>query len=128
MKNNGEGSAWPSAVVACALIALVGTVTVAAILKYEIDSTLKMWAALGTIVGVLTGAFVSYFFSRSSIDAARTEATLAKENAKTAQAHSEEWQNAFRVAMLYLRPNAKEDMSQDEKRIIMGPWPPSETE
>jgi hypothetical protein len=83
MNGKDEGIGWPSAVVAGMLVALVGTVTVTAIIRYDVDSALKVWAALGSVVGLLTGAFVTYFFTRGTVEA-------EKKNAATAQAHADE--------------------------------------
>ena len=74
---------WPSAVVASMIIALIGAVTVAAIIEYSVGDALKMWGALSGLVGLLTGAFVTYFFTRSAVD-------TAQEQAKEAQAQTEE--------------------------------------
>jgi hypothetical protein len=81
MSNRDSVIGWPSAIVACTFVALVGTVTTAAIVRYDVDAALKIWAALGSIVGVLTGAFVTYFFTSAAVAG-------AKENTATAQAQA----------------------------------------
>jgi len=63
---------WPAAVVAIALIAMVGAISIAAITVYNVDDALKIWSALSGVVGILTGAFVTYFFTRQSVESART--------------------------------------------------------
>lgn len=63
---------WPSAVVAVAFIALVGFMFKEAV---DHDFT-KIWAGVGTIVGVLTGAIPSYFF-RQQAERAQQRAELA---------------------------------------------------
>ncbi len=119
MTNRDQMVNWPSAVVACMLIVLVGAIAVTAIIMYEIESALKIWAALGTLVGVLTGAFVSYFFSRTSIEGARAVAALAQEKASALQAQLDDCDNALRVAIRYLSPDAMKEMSADEKHTLM---------
>lgn len=64
---------WQSTVVALALIILVGGIFIVVFEKNGVDAGLKVWAAIGTVVGVLTGALPTYFFGRASAVAARTE-------------------------------------------------------
>lgn len=65
---------WPSAVVAIALIALVGVMFWRAA---DADFA-TIWAGVGTVVGVLTGAVPSYFFHRDAVKARdRAEAISA---------------------------------------------------
>lgn len=58
---------WPSAVVAVALIALIGAVMVVAIWRYPLAEALKVWGALGTILGVVVGVMTTYFFTHRTI-------------------------------------------------------------
>lgn len=77
---------WPSAVVAVAIMALVGGITISAIFHYNsVDDALKFWAGLTGLVGVITGAFVSYFFTRQTADAARQTAETAKQGLQAVQ-------------------------------------------
>jgi hypothetical protein len=65
---------WPSAVVAVALIALVGVMFWRAV---DADFA-TIWAGVGTLVGVLTGAVPSYFFHQDAAKARdRAEAIAA---------------------------------------------------
>lgn len=62
---------WPSAAVAIALIALVGFMFWAAVNR----DFVTIWSAVGTIVGLLTGAIPAYFFKTQADKAsARAEA------------------------------------------------------
>jgi hypothetical protein len=66
---------WPSAVVAVAIIALVGVMFWRAV---DEDFT-TIWAAVGTVVGVVTGAIPAYFFRVEAQKAsARAEAIAAE--------------------------------------------------
>jgi hypothetical protein len=67
------------------LVVLVGTVTTAAIIRYDVDSALKVWAALGSVIGVLTGAFVTYFFTRGALEAQKKNTALAEKHAADAE-------------------------------------------
>jgi hypothetical protein len=71
-----------SAAVAVSIVVLLGSVLVASIIKYAtVDDALKYSASLSAIIGVVTGAFVSYFFTRGA-------AQTAQQAAETAQAVS----------------------------------------
>jgi uncharacterized membrane protein HdeD (DUF308 family) len=82
--SNGQPSAqpvqWQSVVVAVAVIAVVGGIALAAIAKYStVDEALKFWSALSGLVGLITGAFVTYFFSRGTIQQAQQEKSQAQQ-------------------------------------------------
>lgn len=61
-------------VVAVLYVLLVGVIAVAALHEYSVDDFLKVWAVLGTLIGVLTGAVPSYFFALSAGDAREAQA------------------------------------------------------
>ena len=98
---NGDGDPGmngPSAAVAIALVALVGLVTVSAIIRYDVDSALKIWGAMGPIIGLFTGAFVTYFFARQAIQSGRSRAQRAQERALLATAEATEARTQASVA------------------------------
>lgn len=70
---------WQSTVVGVAFIAAVTGIFIVVVAKDGIDAGLKAWAAIGTVVGVITGVVPTYFFSR-------TAASTAQQYAKSAQA------------------------------------------
>jgi hypothetical protein len=81
-------SKWPESAVAVALILLIGAVSVTGIARYQVEEFLKIWAALTGLVGIITGAIVTYFFTRASLDQAErrvndTERKLEAEQART---------------------------------------------
>lgn len=65
---------WQSTLIALALILLVGGIFVAVFEKSGVEDALKVWAALGTVVGVVAGAVPAYFFGKQGADAAREDA------------------------------------------------------
>src|SRR5437867_1025695 len=87
--SNGQPQqvSWPSTVVALGILALIGAIVVSAIVHYNsVDDALKIWSGLTALLGVITGAFVSYFFTRGTAQAAhdaRKEAENAREEAET---------------------------------------------
>jgi|GEM_PF-6362851 len=61
-------SKWPESAVAVALIVLIAAVSVSGISRYTVEDFLKIWAALTGLLGIITGAIVTYFFTRTSLD------------------------------------------------------------
>src|SRR5438067_9550269 len=72
---------WPSAIVGTALILMLGGVIVAGVLRYPVDDALKLFSGFSAIVGVITGAFVSYFFTRGTVQQANQAAAEHAERA-----------------------------------------------
>ena len=93
--SNQESTNWPSAGVAIALVTLVGAVAITAIVRYDVDDALKIWSSLGTVVGVLTGGVVTYFFTRESVVTANKSAANAKDTADKALGQAENWKAAL---------------------------------
>lgn len=77
---------WPSAIVGVTLLLVIGAVTVAAIARYPVDDALRVWTALTAIVGVITGAFVSYFFTRGTVQQAQDQTKQAQEQTASVRA------------------------------------------
>jgi hypothetical protein len=73
--NQTNQPSWPSALVAVAIVALVGLMFYLAV-YHDFD---KIWAGAGTIVGVVTGAIPAYFF--------RQQAQQAQQQASDATRH-----------------------------------------
>lgn len=70
---------WPSAIVACAVVVLIGAITVAAVITYDTpEEALKIWASMSAVVGLLTGAFVTSFFTRGALESAKDQELSAK--------------------------------------------------
>jgi hypothetical protein len=57
---------------------LVGTITTTAIIRYDVDAALKMWSALGTLVGLLTGVIATHYFEGQITDDAKSERDIAR--------------------------------------------------
>jgi uncharacterized membrane-anchored protein YhcB (DUF1043 family) len=70
---SGDGLSWKSTVIALALIALVAAMFLAVFYAAGIDAALKAWAAVGTVVGVITGAMPTYFFGRATTASLRDQ-------------------------------------------------------
>lgn len=73
-------------IVAVGILALVGTIAVSAIFRYDtVDDALKFWSALSGLIGVVTGALVTYFFTRETVQAAQQAATALQDTTQQAQ-------------------------------------------
>jgi predicted histidine transporter YuiF (NhaC family) len=81
-----QSSSWPSAAVAISIVALLTAVLTAACIKYSATDALKIVASFSAVLGLLTGVFVSYFFTKSSVQTAQQTAATAQQTAATAQA------------------------------------------
>ena len=75
--DSSKESNWPAAIVAVAFLAFVGAVFLSVYYRDGVDAALKVWGALGTIVGVLGGAIPSYFFHKTA-QAAQRDANALK--------------------------------------------------
>ena len=80
-----------SVVVAVAIIVLIGAITLVAMVKYDIDAALKMWAALGTVTGLVVGGMGTYFFTKDQLSTtssalAATRSALRTSESQKAQA------------------------------------------
>lgn len=81
-----ERIGWPSAVVGVAVILVVGAITITAIQAYDsVDDALKFWTALSSLVGIITGAFVTYFFTRGSVQQAQQQAEAQRQMVEQVQ-------------------------------------------
>jgi hypothetical protein len=69
---------WQSVVIGLALLLLIGAIAVSAIRKYPVDDALKVVGALAGLLGVVTGAFTTYFFTRQPLIEARQQVALYK--------------------------------------------------
>jgi hypothetical protein len=83
---------WPSAVVAIAIIALVGVM----FWKAVDEDFSTIWAGVGTVVGVVTGSIPAYFFRTEAQKAtARAEAIAAEASPEVVQAARSKAPHAF---------------------------------
>jgi mannitol-specific phosphotransferase system IIBC component len=92
-ENQDLGWAPGPALVALGILGLIGAITVSAIFHYSsVDDALKFWAALSGIVGVVTGAFVAFFFTRATVQAAQQGAQTAQQSAEALRGVAEKAQ------------------------------------
>jgi ABC-type nickel/cobalt efflux system permease component RcnA len=133
VRDNAEAQRyeWPAAVVAVAILLLLGSVLVAATMRWNVDDVKDMFGTLSPLLGIVTGAFVTYFFTRqaasNAVSAARSETETTKEHLDTTnkmlgrkQAEAEthlqrarELHNALSVALGMADPAKAEQMRRD---------------
>jgi hypothetical protein len=93
---NDTAIEWPSAVVATILLVVIGAITIAGIYKYPTTSeALEIWSSLTPLIGLITGAFVTYFFTRGAIQTAQTQAREAAARAASLQERADLAQQAL---------------------------------
>lgn len=114
-------STWPSAAVAIAILALIGAVTVAAIFRYStLTEVLQIWQAMAALIGLVTGAFVTYFFTRGSVESAQEQARDAMRIANQEVRRADATQQALTRAVGLLPPDQFEGLRQEpEFRMAM---------
>ncbi|WP_328524060.1 hypothetical protein [Kribbella sp. NBC_00359] len=71
------GSDWPAVVVAVGILLLLGAILVTATARWSADDVRDFVGTLSPVIGVVTGAFVTYFFTRQATAAATTSAQAA---------------------------------------------------
>ena len=76
---------WQSTIIAVTLIALVGAIFLVVYAGDGVDAALKVWGAIGTIVGVLTGAIPTYFFGKATQETLKERGDEFKEKADEAE-------------------------------------------
>ena len=103
-------SKWPESAVAVALILLIAAVSVTGIARYPVEEFLKIWAALTGLIGIITGAIVTYFFTRTSLDQAERKLNDAERKLEVERERS----RSLRSADASLR--TAEPMLQDARR------------
>lgn len=111
---NEQQTGWPSAAVAIAILALIGAVTIAAINKYDTwNEALQIWQAMTALIGIVTGAFVTYFFTRGAVESAQTQARNAMQIAAQQTRRADVAQQALTKAVGVLPPQQFEGLLVD---------------
>lgn len=82
----GDKIGWPSAFVGAVLLIMIGAIEVTAVIRYTtVDDALKIWTGMSAVIGVVTGAFVSYFFTRGTVQQAQQAVQQAQQSAQQTQ-------------------------------------------
>jgi hypothetical protein len=88
-----------SLILAISILLLIGILMMTAMIKFNVDGALKIWAALGTLTGLVAGSMGTYFFAQRT-NQAEKEAGVARENMLSAKLAQESEKNQSFVAAL----------------------------
>lgn len=109
---------WPSAIVATVLLLVIGAITVAGINKYPSTAeALEIWSSLTPLIGLITGAFVTYFFTRGAIQTAQTQARDAAQRAVELQERADRTQQALVKVVGIVEPNRWDELTGSDPTI-----------
>jgi hypothetical protein len=89
---------WQATLIALAFMLLIGATFLTVYAHTGIDEALKAWAALGTLVGIVTGAIPTYFFGATAVGTANERAKLAQDQLQSEQRRRSQLED--RVALL----------------------------
>jgi hypothetical protein len=112
---DAKPNAWPAAVVAIAILALVGAVTIAAIFNSNgnMAEALKSWDPVSALLALFTGAFVTFFFTRSAVESAQLQARNAMHLAAQEQRRADATHQARTKAVAMLDPAEGKRLLED---------------
>lgn len=71
---------WP-AFVAIAILVVVAAIAMTSLIRYPVDDAMTVLNWLGPLLGVVTGAFVGFFFTRGQIQTAKDLAETSTKQA-----------------------------------------------
>ena len=106
-----------SVLVAISILTLIAGISITAIIRYpKVKDALKIISVLSSLMGVVTGAFVTYFFTKPQI-------VSAQENFATAQAENLILQNriADLSGSLEVYENVVIETPNDEEKEVLLP-------
>jgi hypothetical protein len=79
------GTAGWSAVVAVAVLLVIGAIAVTAMVQYPVSEAKQVLDWMAPLIAVVTGAFVGFFFTRGQVQASNQTAQTATRQAERAQ-------------------------------------------
>lgn len=79
VRRGETGNEWPAAVVAVGILVLLGGVLITATARWTAAELKEIIGTLSPVLGVVTGAFVTYFFTRQAAASANGAARDAAE-------------------------------------------------
>jgi hypothetical protein len=107
---------WPGAAVAIALMALVGAIAVTG-LRYAPEQFDKIWGALASLVGLITGVVATYFFTKEVSRQSLNQLTAAQERLKEAE-RKVYISDAAATSLFYsLAPELRHDISRSDEAV-----------
>jgi uncharacterized membrane protein len=80
-----NNNSWPAAVVASAIILVLGAIAWKSIDKSPADHALDIWSGVSGLLGLVTGVIATYFFTSTTIQTVTNQAQRAMLRAEEAQ-------------------------------------------
>ena len=109
---------WQATVVGLAFLALIGAIFLSVFWKDGIDSALKAWAAIGTLVAVVVGAIPSYFFGAREAATAKDAARTATKQLEVATAARQQAEEQSRLVLANANPELIKQLASDYPRVF----------
>jgi hypothetical protein len=109
---------WQSTLIALALIALVGTTFLLVYYRSGIDDSLKAYGAVGTIVGVITGAVPTYFFGQQRAAAAERSAEQARQLAQAEQQRRDVAEDRAQLVLAHADPTVIQTLQESRPDLF----------
>ena len=118
-QRNRDGISLASTLVAITLLLVLGVTLAIGAARYTENDLAKLIGALGPLFGIVTGAFVTYFFTRQAVHHAQTAAgaRLATEVAQSAAQDAATRAEGLRNAMTEMFAELPPDQARQLKRI-----------
>ena len=82
--SDDKSVATASAIVAVAVLLVIGAIAVVAIIRYDVTGAKEVLDWMAPLIAVVTGAFVGYFFTRGQVSIANRAADTATQQAASA--------------------------------------------
>ncbi len=121
---------WPSAIVAIVLLVIIAVIMLVGMFRYTFDEVLKLWAALGTLVGLITGTMATYFFTNQAHEAQTAQLKAEKQELVAKQVATAAEKDKLTVSLAMAKEKeqrAREQaiaMTTQSPTVIVNPFHP----
>lgn len=114
-----DGISLGSTLVAITLLLVIGAILAIGATRYPEGDLAKLIGALGPLLGIVTGAFVTYFFTRQAVHHAQTAAgaQVASEVAQSAAHDATSRAHGLRNALTEIFAELPPDLARQLKAI-----------
>jgi hypothetical protein len=118
-QRNQDGISNASTLVAITLLVVIGAILAIGAARYPEGDLAKLIGALGPLLGIVTGAFVTYFFTRQAVHHAQSAAgaQVASEVAQSAAQNASSRADGLRNAITEIFAELPPDLARQLKGI-----------